>query len=265
MNNEQKVRVDPIKIAAVIIQVLFIIVAIVSIRQILEPKRIMLEVDVAGLNQEVPGLPDFGRDEIEFYVYRAVSHNNPTNQVIKNGFSIREGSLISKYYEDANINYVNFIVDIPSIEQSYRAAYVWSDKKNNEYISPNVNVAVTCLNEDEMIYDDFGCKNDSMYSAQTVVALIMRAINYRLEDNSLVMEPEYYGEDRDLRVKLYYSECDTTCFCRKVEEDGKNQALASFDDFMVGLGYSLEDVAFYFYNCEDEARVINEYGELVNQ
>lgn len=266
MIEKKNITINPVAMVAIVIQLLFVVAAAVSINQILEPKQPKLEVNLNGLNQAVPGLPEDEKDSIGFYIFQAISNNNPGSNILKNGINVRENSTINKYYENADMYYASFIVDIPDIEQSYRVSQVWAGGDDNQYISPNINTAVVCLDEDEMIYPDFNCRNDNMYSAQTVLASVLRAVRTQFEkDGSVTMSLEYYGDYGDSRIRISRWECETLCFCRKLTEEGKNQVVEEFREFLEDLGYKLSQVPYYVYNCENEERIINEDDEVVLQ
>ncbi len=261
MENNFTQKINPVIVVAVFVQIVFVIVAVVSIKQILESNQPKLEVNVTGLTQEIPGLPESGKEKIEYYVYQAISDNSPGSNISKTGVNIREGSLINKYYENANIHYVNFIADIPEAEQSYQVAYEWSDDAANKYISPAVSAAVTCLDEAQLVYGNFDCdrKNDNL--KQTLITMIIRAMGGRPEEEGGI----YLAVDdpRDFKVKINYFVCDTMCLCERVNENRKQQALTVFDNFIEGLGYNSDSVPHYFYNCEDEAKILDENGNAV--
>ena len=263
MQNELKVRVNPVIMGLIIFQILFIFLLIISLNGIFNSNEPHLEINVNDLSQKIEGLDSAGADRIEYGIYQAISDNLSGNNVDKNGIYIRDGSLIKKYFESANVNYVNFIVDIPDVGQSYQVAYEWSDDESNKNISPAVSVAVMCLDEEDLIYDTFDCRGGQDYMRGVFVSEIIRMGGYNFMESDgleLVLGIESYSGADDFEIIINYSSCDTRCFCREVSNDGKKIALEAFDKFVQDLGFKAKDIPHRFYNCEDEAGFINEKG-----
>ena len=263
MEEKQGPRINPIILVMIVIQLLFIVLVVISIHQILASNRPSLEVEVSGLTSEIEGLSKNGKSAIEFSVYRAISDTNPSTDVSKKGINIREGSLINKYYENANIHYVNFISDIPDIGQSYQVAYVWSDDESNKYASKDVGGVVTCLPQEQLIYGDFNCSHVQEKNKKDIATMIIRAIGGKPDVNSditLSIDP-YAGYD-GFKIGISYALCDSMCICKKASEEGKQQALYTYNDFIKGLGYEPDDFTHYFYNCENESMYLTEENNL---
>lgn len=266
MEEQPKKKVNPIIIAAIVVQIIFIIVAALSIKQILESNQPELKVEVTGLTSEIPGLTENSKDSIEHAVYRAVSDNSPSKNIEKSGVDIREGSLINKYYEDANINYVSFIADVPNASQSYQVAHIWSSDGKNKYVSPDINVAVTCLPKEQLVYGDFECDHKQDDHKKDIVMMIIRAVGGKLDtdsDNDLLLTLEPGTNYDNFKIKINYALCESMCVCKKATEEDKQRALAMYDEFIKGLGYNPEDFDHYFYSCENDAFYLNENNTLI--
>jgi hypothetical protein len=78
---------------------------------------------------------------------------------------IRDNSYLQSYDDNTDTNKVEFIVDIASFKQSYRAYYEWESDKNtqdeDEYIGEYGSVTLECLPKDLLIYGDFKCIDES--------------------------------------------------------------------------------------------------------
>lgn len=264
---EERLRktINPIIIVAVFIQIIFVIVAVLSIRQIIESNQPTLEAKVTGLTSEIQDLTEDGKHSIEYGIYQAISENSPSDNVEKGGVDIREGSLISNYYQDANVHYVSFIADIPNVNQSYRVAHIWSVDGNNKYVSPNINTAVTCLPEDQLIYGNFKCNHKRNEYGKEMLLMILRIVGGIIEDDNgdeLLLNAAFGINSDDFRVRINYALCDSMCICKKASEEGKQQALNTYNDFIKGLGYEPDGFTHYFYNCENESMYLTEENNL---
>ena len=258
MENKSIKNFNPIIMIAALLQIIFVIVAVISIKQILESNQPTLEVEVTGLTSEIDGLKESNKRIIEYSVYQAISINSPGSNIDKTGVDIREGSLINKYYEKANIHYANFIADVPNAKQSYQVAYIWSEDELNRYVSPDAAIAVTCLPQDQLIYGDFDCNHNRDYMKQDMITMILKALSGKPKADSDVILDVESTSSSDYKIKISYALCDSMCICKLTTEDGKQQALEEYDEFISGLGYNPNDITHYFYNCENEERYLNE-------
>lgn len=71
--------------------------------------------------------------------------------------TIRDGSYSQTVNTDTMTYYTTYIVDIPSIKQSYRITDQYSAIDN--YDPTSYATVVTCLNQDELIYGNFNCSD----------------------------------------------------------------------------------------------------------
>ena len=94
-------------------------------------------------------------------LYEAASLNiNDDRSIAFSDAHIREGSLKNVYFDEINTEYNSFVVDIPSIQGSYKVYYEKPDEqtKTGALNERAVEVIVTCLaNAEEIIYDDSSC------------------------------------------------------------------------------------------------------------
>ena len=119
------------------------------------------EIKIDNLLVGYKDLPQDQQDMISSNLYSIVMKNLPEgSEIPKDGAMIREGSSQYDYNEDTRVYYGKFIVDIPSIEQSYMVQFTWSPVKNNNNLG-GYDVVTSCLPRSMQIYDDFSlvCKN----------------------------------------------------------------------------------------------------------
>lgn len=119
-------------------------------------------IPIKNYDQVVSNLPKLYKDSISSSLYDIVEHNTPNKSEselssIKDAF-IREDSANQEVLKQ-NIQYVgSFIVDIPSIKQSYQVQYTYSKNADDPILS-GYPVLVSCLDTTKLIYGDFNCKN----------------------------------------------------------------------------------------------------------
>lgn len=247
------ININPITVGIIVLQIFFIILMVFSFWNFFNQKEPSVNMEVAGLVQEIPGLPNRGKDDIEYNIYKAVSRNSVSNEIQKKGVYIREGSLVNDYYENMDIHYVGFIADIPDIRQSYKVVYEWSDDKDNEYLSPDYSAVTMCLDESQLIYGDFNCSDEKNYVKNIIVSDMIRGNEFTLpgyEDIGLSFESSpRYG---DFKIKINYLACGYQCICQEVSQEEKERALKGFEEFINKLGFIPEEIPYYFYNCGDD-------------
>lgn len=157
-----RIKNNPLVVGAIIFAIIFIILIIVTLINIFKPNRFGPGTKIENLTSEYKDLPKTQQDMIENYLYNTLSENLPEGETIpESGAVIREGT--ADYTNDtisydAKIYYGSFIVDIPSVERSYRVQFEWSPEENNRNLSGHP-VVITCLPESLQIYEPQPCSN----------------------------------------------------------------------------------------------------------
>lgn len=152
-------------------QIVLVIILIFIVNSVNKNSFEISNTEISNLTQEIGQLPADSIEAIQIGLFDAVELNQGTLQSIeKSDATIRENSLIEKYYEKQNIHYVNFIVDIPSIEQSYQIFHEWTDNKRNPYLLVNRSTIAMCVLEEHVIYENFDCKDSVNKNGQRVIA-----------------------------------------------------------------------------------------------
>lgn len=105
--------------------------------------------------KNVPILPQYELDRLNKEVRRIVKLNNTSRNLSKYDIVIRDNSL-KQTYNNKEFTYVtDFIVDLPSVKQSYRVHdeyYMIPHRYNNDYA-----LLVTCPHPEDLIYPSFKC------------------------------------------------------------------------------------------------------------
>ncbi|MEV8358478.1 hypothetical protein [Microbacterium sp. NPDC076895] len=166
-------------------------------------------VEIGGYSGQVNNLPSDYLDGFEAALLKMVRYNGISDAEASDirDATIRDGSAKQTYLDGKGTGYSgSFIVDIASIKQSYEIQY--------EYAAPNTGVTtsgypvlVNCLDTDQLIYGDFGCKN--LYAAESedldplVSHLPYKNLTYQINADSTAG-----GDKLRLNVKLSIPDID---------------------------------------------------------
>lgn len=261
MEKKQAIQINPVVLVAILVQIIFIIllVATFNIFQVRDGEMTM--VDVEGLASEITDLPDFGKEDVEHDIYQVLA-NNTDGVIQKKGIYIRDGSLTNNYYEDEELHYVNFIADIPEMEQSYQIVSSWKDEEYNDPLYGNISgvmSGILCLDENELIYGEFDCKPFRGYMKYVIIDSLLGVLREEMGDD-VMLTSEFAEDMEDYKVKIEYSDCDTMCYCRIGTEEERKIAKEKFESFINSLGFKMEDIPYYFDNCEGDLMWVGEDG-----
>lgn len=157
------------KVLAVSIVAIFIVVVIASIFGAYfnqKDKRVL----ISGLDSCLTNSRGSDRDLIVKEVYRRVNEQNIFRGIKSESSydaSVRKDSckLTESVEYEQRFTSSNFIVDIPSLQYSFRVRYNYipTNIPENKTIYVDLgSVSLYCLNEDEVIYPDFGCGETGM-------------------------------------------------------------------------------------------------------
>lgn len=124
--------------------------------------RNLLTID----NLSIQGMPNDTKKRIYSLLYNTVKNNlEDGSKTPTRGAKVRNDTVTLT--SDDPIFYGNFVVDIPSVEQSYLVYYKWSTIKNDPNVSPEF-VTITCLHDaSQIIYPEFRCVDNYTYNANT--------------------------------------------------------------------------------------------------
>ncbi len=250
--DDNKPRFTLGQIAFGFFELVFVIIALTLFVKILTPEPANLEMGINWSQSDISLLPTDVQNSIEFSIYDIVAYNTDNPNINKSGITVRNDSIVKAYREKTNVNYVTLIVDIPDLQQSYRVFYEWSDDKTNEYISPNNNAIAMCLNQKQIVYDSFQCKDMYPTYKETLVSTAINQYGYKIPgDSELSVWFNSNIVDENFKVILGYKSCGDMCTCKTVSEDQKQKAIATFENFLLTkLGLYPDDVSFSFDNCE---------------
>ncbi|MDO5451469.1 MAG: hypothetical protein Q4F56_00045 [Candidatus Saccharibacteria bacterium] len=152
------------------IQGIFIIILIFIVFNINTDTYEPANIPISNFEHDLEGLPENSLDVIESMLYDTIASNGGTLENISDSDAkVRENSMIDLYFEDINMHYVNFIIDIPSIEQSYQIFNEWSDDRTNPNYLTNMATMIMCPLKEQLIYTDFNCKDEFDHKGQRIL------------------------------------------------------------------------------------------------
>jgi hypothetical protein len=163
LTNKQKILV----IFAVVAIVLLIVVAAISLLskdQAEEEIDTRGKVDISNITEYTEDKPQntYWLNSVEEELLRLVRVNSGQPNLKASDITdaaVRKDSFNQTYNGTTDINAVDFIVDVPSMKQSYRAHYEWASKTLNEANSdPNRGMnMLKCPMSNQLKYGEFKC------------------------------------------------------------------------------------------------------------
>lgn len=246
-NNQNNYRISPAIAVAVILQLIFLIFAGITIHNLLdrktEPPKIKIDNYSAIPNGKVINKHseksnsqnvDFNLDnyksEIEESIYNVALINNKGN-IEDKGAKIREKSAHYVYVEDSNTYFLNFIVDIEGLKQSYRFTWRRDNDSSGQSMVSNTMTAI-CLKEDEMIYEKFDCKDN--YGGRGLDIVIYDLLSKRMFSNFTVgLSGVYDGKPLTFSINVSSD-----------SESAKSAAVKEVSDYLAELGFNLDDFKY---------------------
>ena len=128
-------------------------------------------------------------DSVTASLYDIISKNLDNNQSIPtDGAEIRADTVSDLYNENTLMTSSSFIVDIASIQQSYRIQMVWSSEPKAEN-NISYSVVASCVAEYELIYPEFTCTDmrsedplNTLFSNNPIIYKLPITVSY-YEDN----------------------------------------------------------------------------------
>ncbi len=195
----QEKKPNYLLIAALVFQVIFVVVLIASLSRVFQSSRIdpddrnaQPSVTIVDLDKRFQGLPADVSRGAENELFLLVQKNNIDVDFGAALAFIREDSANYVSFENEKFDFYNFIVDIPDLSQSYQLFLTVSMVENNKYIDPNSMVVPLCLsNAEEKVYPNFECKD--IYDQKTRNAIALKYVAYF--NNGYILVPKLSNLD----------------------------------------------------------------------
>ncbi len=242
MDQGEKKQIKPVVAVIVIFEIIFVVFVVLTIRNLMQKNVEVPNISIDNYSA-IPELSVVGGDNsgvafeldetkksvIESVLYDEILFNSVGN-IYNGGAKIRAGSAYNMYISELDVYMLNFIVDIEDLRQSYRVVYRWTDKYPNENIPQNVPGLAFCLDEDELIYGDFGCKDGyNGYGADTVVYDLLK--NKTFTNAVLSLSGDVYNGE-PLMINIYVDSDNDSVRADATEE---------ISSYLDSVGFDLED------------------------
>lgn len=239
---QQYIRSNPIVIVLfVLLQIFFVIILAFFISKLNSNNYSVSNLPISNLKSDLESLPENSVEAIQSALYDNVTTNGGTlSSISDSDAKVREGTMTELYFDEINMHYINFIVDIPSIEQSYQIFNEWSDNKSNPHYLTNLTTMVMCPLESQIEYSSFKCRDSYNHNGQSLIASnflpLLDPDSYStLIQNSkapyiVVIAPKAFMVDDDTK----------TSYTKQTEENIKSLGFPS-DAFNYYVSYGPED------------------------
>lgn len=153
------------------------------------------KITINNLNTIYPSLPK-GTDEIiGNKLLERIKQNNPDIDMNTVG-NIRKDTISTHHFDESDIDFFSAIIDIPSLEQSYRVFHEYHSK-DKEYIPESESLlTITCLiPEDKNIYPNSQCTDNDKKTYRAI-------IKSYLDEKSYTDFAIFFDEDNPFLIKI---------------------------------------------------------------
>ena len=219
-------------------------------------------IKIQNYSNEVENLSPEMRESMESYLYTVVKMNvgpNVEPEKIKDAV-IREDTAKQAYDGRTSVYAGNFVIDIESIKQSYRASYEYlrnKDMRDIANISGNP-VAITCLPENQLKFGVFKCQDIVGKQASgfddILKYLPYQNFSYKITPNAVENEGKL-----TLEVELTIPQSDLVG-----PESSRREVVAMYKkqvtDWVASKGVD-DSEYIYEYNYDDAGNLINQPAE----
>ena len=113
---------------------------------------------ISNYDSVVQNLPESHREYANQMLLYTLQDNGVNS--VPGDITIRDGTYQQSVDDSKMLYTTTYIIDIPSVKQSYRITDTYSPI--SEYDPTSYATVVTCLNTNELIYGDFGCHDQIM-------------------------------------------------------------------------------------------------------
>ena len=242
-NNQTILRINPAIAIAAVLQLIFIVFAGVTIHNLLNSNTGAPEIKISNYSAIPDGkiisnepssirgidftLDDTAKHTIGSTIYNAVLINDK-GSVSNHGAKIREGSARHAYIEDLSAYFLNFIVDIEDLGQSYHFTWLGDSSFSGQNLPEVTFLMAFCPREDELVYGNFDCKDE--YDGQGLDIVVYNLLRYKMfSDFTVGLSNVYDGEPLVIGINVSSD-----------DESAKAAAVQEVSDYLSDLGFSLD-------------------------
>lgn len=213
---------NPFNLFLMVLEMGFLIFVGVIFANVLTEPNVVPEVGADEFVGQIEGLSWELSDDIGRAIYDAIAKNTGDGRnVDESGVIVRDGSLIDRRFDGADLRYVSFIVDVPELSQSYWVYYDdYGELDADELSGGAPEVVVACLVDDnEMIYKDFDCRDGGSGLARNYV--VAEYLKYFRSDGFVAFVDPGDEEMKHIRVmskKHEYTDEESERYVRETKE-----------------------------------------------
>ncbi|MBR2839987.1 hypothetical protein IKE82_01500 [Candidatus Saccharibacteria bacterium] len=117
------------------------------------------KITVEGLSSNELSLRDSVINDISHDLTSMIEQNTANLDLHSANAIIREGSIAKKEFAQRGFTALSFIVDIPSLEQSYQVYYKYPTNAANEQTTENPSATLCLEDEAQIIHPNFNCRS----------------------------------------------------------------------------------------------------------
>jgi hypothetical protein len=188
--------------------IIFIVVLIglaVSLSLFLKNSGQSTTVTIGNYNDYIKNLPNSERAKIESALYSVINMNTDGDTPNISDALIRQNSY-EQTTKDGTFTSI-FIVDIPSIRQSYKLTNYYSPPEPGQKSSYDYTILATCLDKSDLIYGDFNCKDRlSVENGLIKSDPIINLLPYKTNFYTVALRPgqtQSEGDKIQLQLTIY--------------------------------------------------------------
>lgn len=181
LSDKQK-KIVLITLCLFVLIIVFIVVYVINLSS---RNQFGKGIKIQNFDSKVKNLPKIQRDSIESELYYIVKNNVAEGTEIKVSDAVIRENSESQGFNAKNKSYTGyFIVDIPSIKQSYQVNYFYP---TNEKLvpAPGYILTVTCPLEQQLLYGTFNCKDESSQQTSNIDPILKylpkSTLNYEIK------------------------------------------------------------------------------------
>lgn len=157
---------NPVNIVLIIVELSFLMIIGFIFASVINDDDVNFGVVVEN-TRSIDEIPSGVRDSVSVALYNIVSLNTEDGQNVNvSGAFVRDGTMVRRHFDnndesEPGFETVSFVVDIPSLEQSYWVQYEKSDEYDEEDSENDWTVVptVTCLLDSEKKFNNFVCNS----------------------------------------------------------------------------------------------------------
>lgn len=152
------------------------------------------QIKISGFDKYAKSIPEDRKKSLYQSLYVQISDDGKLDNYRSDAI-IRENSFSEKYKKDSNIYNSAFIIDIPSIKESFKVNISWSPDSNVN-LGPE-DLTFSCLEKSEIIYKNFDC-NKSLGLPDLIENDITQYLPYSVSNYMITLK-----NNSDIKTSLY--------------------------------------------------------------